>query len=219
MNHLPWMRRMPANLLLPSKQPLRNSVNPDTLWLYDAIGADMWGGVSAEDFARTLQAMSAPKLHLRINSPGGDITDARAMVTALREHPSHITAHIDGLAASAASYVALACDEVVISEGAFVMVHNAWTLAAGNRFDMQASSEMLAKIDHSIAADYQRKTGKDEAQVRAWMDAETWFSAQEALEVGLVDRIACAAFKPQERPCYDRLQDRLRTLSAIERIA
>lgn len=211
---------MPANLLLPSKQPLRNSVNPDTLWLYDAIGADMWGGVSAEDFARTLQVMSAPKLHLRINSPGGDITDARAMVTALREHPSHITAHIDGLAASAASYVALACNEVVISEGAFVMVHNAWTLAIGNRFDMQASSDMLAKIDHSIAADYQRKTGKDEATVRAWMDAETWFSAQEALEVGLVDRIASSNSKATQSPAaQDRLPDRIRKLQALERIA
>ena len=163
-----------------------------TVWLYDVIGADAWGGIGADRFVRDIAEIRAPVIHLRINSPGGDVFDARAMVTALRAHPARVVAHIDGLAASAASYVALAADEVEISEGAFVMVHNAWGVVLGNRHDLLEMALTLEKIDASIAADYQRKSGQDSLTVQRWMDAETWFTAQEALEAGLVDRIADA---------------------------
>lgn len=161
-----------------------------TIWLYDVIGANAWGGVDAARFVQDVATISAPVIHLRINSPGGDVFDARAMATALREHPARIVAHIDGLAASAASYVALAADEVEISDGAFLMIHNAWGVVLGNRHDLLEMALTLEKIDASIAADYQRKSGQDPATVQRWMDAETWFTAQEALAVGLVDRVA-----------------------------
>ncbi len=174
-----------------------------TVWLYDVIGADAWGGVDAARFAQDVAAIQAPVIHLRINSPGGDVFDARAMATALRAHPARIVAHIDGLAASAASYVALAADEVEISEGAFLMIHNAWGVVLGNRHDLLEMALTLEKIDASIAADYQRKSGQDIATVQGWMDAETWFTAQEALEAGLVDRIVTgapsASASPQQR--------------------
>src|SRR5690606_18616282 len=137
-----------------------------TIWLYDVIGADAWGGVDAARFAQDVAAISAPVIHLRINSPGGDVFDARAMVTALREHPARIVAHIDGLAASAASYVALAADEVEISDGAFLMIHNAWGVVLGNRHDLLEMALTLEKVDASIAADYQRKSGQDLATVQ-----------------------------------------------------
>lgn len=167
-----------------------------TIWLYDVIGADAWGGVDAARFAQDVAAISAPVIHLRINSPGGDVFDARAMVTALREHPARIVAHIDGLAASAASYVALAADEVEISDGAFLMIHNAWGVVLGNRHDLLEMALTLEKIDASIAADYQRRSGQDLVTVQGWMDAETWFNAQEALHACLVDRIAAPATSP-----------------------
>lgn len=161
-----------------------------TLWLYDVIGADAWGGVDAARFAQDVAAIEAPVIHLRINSPGGDVFDARAMATALRAHPARIVAHIDGLAASAASYVAMAADEVEISDGAFLMIHNAWGVVLGNRHDLLEMALTLEHIDASIAADYQRKSDQDLATVQRWMDAETWFTARQALEAGLVDRVA-----------------------------
>lgn len=209
-----------------------------TIWLYDVIGADAWGGVDAARFAQDVAAVQAPVIHLRINSPGGDVFDARAMATALRAHPARVVAHIDGLAASAASYVALAADEVAISEGAFLMIHNAWGVVLGNRHDLLEMALTLEKIDASIAADYQRKSGQDLATVQGWMDAETWFTAQQALEAGLVDRIASGASQsattqqrwnlsaypdaplPQSRPpAASAAQDRCRRLAVVERCA
>lgn len=209
-----------------------------TVWLYDVIGADAWGGVDAARFAQDVAAIQAPVIHLRINSPGGDVFQARAMATALQEHPARIVAHIDGLAASAASYVALAADEVEISEGAFLMVHNAWGVVLGNRHDLMEMAVTLEKIDASIALDYQTKTGQDLATVQGWMDAETWFTAQEALDAGLVDRIANSdapdlVVMPQQRwnlSAYsdapvvppsavsaDAQRERLRRVAVIER--
>lgn len=164
-----------------------------TIWLYDVIGDDLWGGVSAKTFVKDLAGVTAPVIHLRINSPGGDVFDARAMVTALREHPAHIVAHIDGLAASAASYVALACDEVEMAEGAFLMIHNAWGVAVGNRHDLLDMAETLEKIDASIVSDYETRTGQSATTIRQWMDAETWFTASEALKANFIDRIATAS--------------------------
>ena len=175
-----------------------------TLWLYDVIGADAWGGVDAARFAQDVAAIEAPVIHLRVNSPGGDVFDARAMATALRAHPARIVAHIDGLAASAASYVALAADEVEISDGAFLMIHNAWGVVLGNRHDLLEMALTLEKVDASIAADYQRKSGQDLAAVQRWMDAETWFTAQEALAVGLVDRVTDSSTASTEAAAQQR---------------
>jgi ATP-dependent Clp protease protease subunit len=159
-----------------------------TLYMYDVIDNDY--GVSDTAFADALNSITAPKIHLRINSPGGDVFAARAMVTAIAAHKSTIVAHIDGLAASAASYVAMAADEVEISDGGFLMIHKAWTGMFGNADDFTATAALLSKIDASIVSDYARRTGKDEAQITDWMSAETWFSAQEALDQGFVNSIA-----------------------------
>src|SRR5690554_1610966 len=158
-----------------------------TIWLYDVIGDEMWGGVSAKTFVKDLAAVTAPTIHLRINSPGGDVFDARAMVTALRQHPARVIAHIDGLAASAASYIALAADEVEMADGAFLMIHNAWGVVVGNRHDLLDMAETLEKIDATILADYQARTHRSSSDIQEWMDKETWFTAAEALEAGFVD--------------------------------
>lgn len=108
-----------------------------TLYLYDVIVSDdYWGGVAAEAFVKELNATAAPTIHLRINSPGGEVFAARAIEAAIRNHPARIVAHVDGYAASAASFVAVACDEVEIAPGGFFMIHKAWTFTAGNADDL-----------------------------------------------------------------------------------
>lgn len=158
-----------------------------TVYLYDAIG---YWGVEASDFVKDLKAIDAKTINLRINSPGGDVFDARAMKVALEQHPAKIVAHIDGLAASAASFIMLAADEIRIADGAFVMIHKAWGLAIGNADEMRATADLLEKVDGSIVNDYVAKTSKTADQVKAWMAAETWFTSAEAVEHGFADVVA-----------------------------
>ena len=159
-----------------------------TIYVYGAIGD--YYGISAESFVRELAAVDAATIHLRINSPGGDVFAARAMKTALEQHPAKVVAHVDGLAASAASFLMLAGDEIEISDGAFVMIHLPWTYALGNADDLRASATVLDKVGEAITADYVRRTGKSADEVLAWMRAETWFTADEAVENGFCDRKA-----------------------------
>lgn len=155
--------------------------------LYDVI--DDYYGVSAQAFVTALNNVKDGDIALHINSPGGDVFAARAMVAAIAAHPSNITAYVDGLAASAASYVALACDSVVMQSGSMMMVHRASALTWGNSDDMVNMADLLDKIDGTIVADYVRKTGKSEDEMLALMTAETWMTADEAKEHGFVDSV------------------------------
>lgn len=184
---LPIMQRLMLD------NPIRHSIRLEaageeaTIYLYDVID-DYWG-ISAQAFAEALAAVSGKTVHLRISSPGGDVFAARAMVTAVRGHVGKVISHIDGVAASAASFLALAAAEVEMTQGAFLMIHKAWTIAMGNADDLLATAALLEKVDGSIVADYRRKTGKSEAQILAWMDEETWFTADEAKTEGFVDKV------------------------------
>ena len=167
-----------------------------TLYLYDAIVSDAWyGGVAAVDFVKQLNSIEAATIHLRINCPGGEVFAGQAMAQAIREHPANIIAHVDGYAASAASWLALACDEVLISEGGYFMIHKAMTVAWGNADEFRKQVDLLDKIDATLVAGYAKETGQDEAQIADWMAAETWFNAAEAVEYGFADRIAEGAAK------------------------
>ncbi len=217
--------RMPDTTTFTRHYAIQASEASTTVWLYDVIGEDLWGGVPAKTFVKDLADIRAPVIHLRINSPGGDVFDARAMVTALREHPARIIAHIDGLAASAASYVALACDEVEMAEGAFLMIHNAWGAVVGNRHELLDMAETLEKIDASIVSDYETRTAQSATTIRQWMDAETWFTASEALDANFIDRIATTPTLDvqHESRTATRLagteNSRLRRVAMIEHIA
>jgi len=160
-----------------------------TIFVYDIIGADFFGGVGAQQFARDLSQITASTIHLRVNSPGGDVWDGRAMMTALRQHKAKIIAHIDGAAASAATSLVMAADEVEITRGAEFMIHNAWTIALGNRHDFLSLSERLEQVDNEIVTDYNRRTGIERSELAELMDAETWFTAEEVVEKGFADRM------------------------------
>ncbi|MBF8728859.1 Clp protease ClpP [Pseudomonas guariconensis] len=167
-----------------------NEAREATIYLYDIIGDDWYGGVSAKDFVPKLAALDADTIHLRINSPGGDVFEARAMAQAIKQHPARVIAHIDGQAVSAATYVAIAADEVEAADGSFFMIHNAWTIQMGNAKDFRDQADLLDKVDASISADYERKTGKSAEEILAMMAATTWMTSAEALAAGFVDRIA-----------------------------
>lgn len=157
------------------------------LYVYDMI--DSYWGVSAQDFVRTLAGIEGGQVNLHINSPGGDVFEARAMMAAIAEHKATFTAKIDGLCASAATALSLACASVEIIEGGFYMIHKAWTLAIGNADDMQTSAELLDKIDGVLADGYAKKSGMDRDAVIAAMSAETWYTAEEAVEAGFADAV------------------------------
>jgi len=160
-----------------------------TLYIYDVI--DPWWGVSAATIAPVIASLDpTTTLHVRVNSPGGDVFEGRAIRTHIQQFKGKTIAHIDGLAASAATTVADACDEVEISEGGMYMIHNGWTFAMGNRHDMRKTADLLDKVDASIVADYAKRTGLDIEQLTKWMDEETWFSAEESVTHGFANRLA-----------------------------
>jgi ATP-dependent protease ClpP protease subunit len=168
--------------------PLRveNAKDSATIYLYDVI--DPYFGISALEFNKELAALKGMPVNLHINSPGGDVFEGRAMATEIARH-GNVTAYVDGLAASAATYVATAAKSINMAEGSFFMIHNAWTLGYGNKDDFSALIALLGKLDQSIINDFVKKTGKTAEEIAAWMDAETWFTAQEALANGFVDSI------------------------------
>lgn len=166
-----------------------------TLYVYDMIvdtdeEAEWWGGVSPGAFTRALHDLTAPTIHLRVNSPGGSVFAARAMEQAIREHSSRIVTHVDGLAASAASFFILPSDEIHVAPGSFIMIHKAWTIAWGNEDDLQKTAGLLGQIDGSLVKSYAKRTGQADDDIAAWMRAETWFEADRAVELGFADRIA-----------------------------
>lgn len=157
------------------------------LYVYDVI--DSYWGANAADLVKSLAGAGDKTIHLHINSPGGDVFEARAMAAAIVAHQGKVISHIDGMTASAATYLALAANEVRMTDGGLFMVHNSWTMAMGDRTELRQTADLVEKIDGTIAADYVNKTGASDEQVKAWMDAETWFTAQEAFDAGFVDVI------------------------------
>lgn len=180
----------------------------NTIYLYDVIvssdlDAEWFGGVSAESFIRQLQGMTG-EVALRINSPGGDVFAARAMAQAMREYDGDIVAHIDGVAASAASLIAVSASRVVMAPGSFLMIHKAWTIGFGNADELKATAVLLDKIDGTIAGTYAAKA--PDTSVEAFLDlmaAETWFTAAEALDIGLADETVSDGAKPSNSLNWD----------------
>lgn len=157
------------------------------LYVFDVI--DPWWGANASDLTKALAAAMGADVYLHINSPGGDVFESLAMAAAVTAYAGKVTAKIEGVAASAATRLALSAAEVHITDGSLFMVHNAWTIAYGNKDELRSTADLLDKVDVGIAGDYQRKTGATPEQVAAWMNAETWFTAAEAKDAGFVDQV------------------------------
>lgn len=157
------------------------------VYIYDVI--DAWWGASAAGLIEALAGLGDRTVHMHINSPGGDVFEGRAMAAAVVSYAGRVITHIDGLAASAATYVAMSGNEVRITQGGMLMVHEGWTIGMGNKRELAKTVDLLDKVDHQIAADYARRTGVTVEQALAWMEAETWFTEEEALAAKFVDAI------------------------------
>lgn len=159
------------------------------IFIYDEIG---FFGIRANDFVADLRKIKTARIDLRLNSPGGSVFDGHAIYNALREHPATVVTHIDALAASISSVIALAGDEVVMAANAFLMIHEPWSIVIGPAEDMRKEADLLDKITGVIADVYVARSDFSQDEVLAAMAAETWFTAEEAEAAGLVDSVADA---------------------------
>jgi ATP-dependent Clp protease, protease subunit len=174
-----------------------------TIEVYDVIvsseaDAQWLGGCPADVFCRELRSLTAgDTAHIRVNSPGGDVFAGVAMAQAVRECAATVIVHVDGYAASAASLIVAAAPDSVIAPAAMVMIHKAWTIALGNADDLMETASLLDKVDGELAATYQAKAGGTAEEWLAAMAAETWYTGSEAVEAGLVTRVAETAARPK----------------------
>lgn len=165
----------------------------NVITILDQIGEDWYGeGVTAKRVAAALRTIKADEVVVDINSPGGDFFEGVAIYNLLRQDPRKVTVRILSLAASAASVIAMAGDEVQIGRAGFLMVHNAWVVAVGNRHDLVEAAATMEPFDDAMAAVYAEKAGVDRVQAAKWMDAETWFNGEDAVAAGLADAFLAA---------------------------
>jgi len=165
---------------------------PHEIFIYDAIFVDSFfeTGVSAKSIRDELAKVPEnERVLVRINSPGGDVFEAAAIFTMLSQHKGGVDVQIDGVAASAGSYIAMVGDTVTIADGAMMMIHNAHTFAFGDSRDMRSAADLLDKVTENIVRAYAAKSDLSEKDVAAAMDDETWYTAAEAVDAGLADEV------------------------------
>ena len=179
-NHKPWT--MTAK-----------SSNELEVLLYEMIGTDFWTGegVTAKSFAEDLKAAGEGirKIHLRVNSPGGNVFDGLAIYNTLLSHGAKITAQVDGLSASIASVITMAASEISMGDNAMMMIHNPSTVIAGDSNEMRRMAETMDKVKTSMITAYRRHTSKSVEEVGALMDQECWMTANEALDNGFAETV------------------------------
>ena len=157
--------------------------------IYDEIG--FWG-VSAASFAQDLKdcGNNLKQINLHIHSPGGDVFDGIAIYNLLKNHPANVTVYIDGLAASMASVIAMAGNEVIMPENAMMMIHKPWGIQGGDAEDMRKYADLLDKVENTLIPAYASKTGKTPEELAEMLSAETWLNGKECVEQGFADKLA-----------------------------
>ena len=165
----------------------------NSISVFDVIGADWYGeGVTASRIAGALRAIGGSDVTVNINSPGGDMFEGLAIYNLLREYEGKVTVKVLGLAASAASIIAMAGDEVQIGRGAFLMIHNCWVCAMGNRHDLAQVAADMEPFDKAMNDIYGARTGLSAEVIEAMMNAETYIGGSDAVEKGFADRLLSA---------------------------
>lgn len=180
----PWFRIENAYVAETSDE----EVTP--VYIYDEIGDSWWGeSTGSSEFIKLLGGITTPRIELHLNSPGGDIFDGVAIYNALKAHPAKVTVVVDALAASAASFIAQAGDEVIMTKAATMMIHDGSAFAWGNASDMRATADILDKLSNTVAEIYSDRAGQSIEFWRALMVEETWYNSHEAVDAGLADKI------------------------------
>ena len=158
--------------------------------IYGDIGESWWSdSTSAVDIEKTLKATSANVININLNSPGGDVFDGIAIYNQLKNHPAKIIINVDGLAASAASIIAMAADELIMNTGSMLMIHEASTWTWGTKLDIRKTLNALEGIDKSLADIYMTRYQGERSEIETMIANETWFTANEAVEIGLAHKV------------------------------
>lgn len=167
------------------------------VYIYGDIGG-WWGGISAEAFAKEIAALDVKTLNVRLNSPGGLVFDGVAIYNALARHSATVVIHIEGIAASIASVIAMAGDDIRITEGSRFMIHDPWSIVMGSASDMRAEADVLDGLKSDLIDIYEARTEQTRDDLTAWMTAETWLSAREAVDKGFADSMTPAKKKEKK---------------------
>lgn len=169
------------------------SDNDNSISIFDVVGRDYWDeGVTAKRISGALRSMNGADVTVNINSPGGDMFEGLAIYNLLREYQGKVTVKVLGIAASAASIIAMAGDDIQIGRGAFLMIHNCWVYAMGNRHDFAELAQSLEPFDTAMADIYAARSGLDMVAVQKLMDAESYIGGSDAVAKGLADSLLSA---------------------------
>lgn len=163
----------------------------NTISILDVIGVDFWtgDGVTAKRISGALRAIGKKDVVVNVNSPGGDYFEGLAIYNVLREHPAKVTVKILGIAASAASVIAMAGDEIQIARAGFLMIHNTWVVAMGDRNQLRDVADWLEPFDTAAADIYAARTGMEPKALAKMLDRETWIGGADAVEQGFADSL------------------------------
>lgn len=175
---------------------IKNEADSSDVYIYDEIG--FWG-TTATDFVQEITKIDSGQINLHLNSPGGEIFDGLAIYNALKQHKANVTVYVDALAASAASFIAQAGDEIVMARNAQMMIHDGIGIAFGNEADMLETADLLGKLSNNIADIYSQRAGGTVEEWRALMKAEMWYSGSEAVDAGLADSVLDSENKDAEQ--------------------
>lgn len=167
------------------------------IFIYGDIGG-WWDGVKPEDIVREIAALDVGTLNVRVNSPGGIVFDGIAIYNAFANHPARVVMNVEGIAASIASVIVCAGDEIRIGESANVMIHKPWSIMLGDAEEFRREADVLDGLEQGIVDIYKARTGNDEDELKAWMAAETWFRGQQAVEDGFADSVIPAKTKEKK---------------------
>jgi ATP-dependent Clp protease, protease subunit len=169
------------------KFEITNKADSSEILLYGAIGESFFDdAISAKAFSEELKKIpsSVKNITLRVNSPGGSVFDGMTIYERLKNHPAKVTAYVDGLAASIASVIIMAADEVIVGDGAMIMIHKPMVGTYGNSLELERMIDILDKIENQMIGIYAKKTGMTRAEISSALAAETWYTADEAIEMG-----------------------------------
>jgi ATP-dependent protease ClpP protease subunit len=201
--------------------PVAAGTDDTTISMFDVIGEDFWtgSGVTAKRISAALRSIGDQDVTVKINSPGGDMFEGIAIYNLLRAHKAKVTIEVLGWAASAASIIAMAGDEIRMGLGTFMMVHNAWGVVVGNRHDMRDAADLFDGFDSAIADIYEARTGMKRANIEALMDAETFMGPSQAVKNGFADIVDDGIEQPEgDAKNMDRgLMARRQTEAALAR--
>ena len=184
--------------------------------IYDEIG---YWGITAKSFSKDLKSLgnNLKQINLHIHSPGGDVFDGIAIYNLLKNHPANVTVYIDGLAASMASVIAMAGNEVIMPENAMMMIHKPWGIQGGDAEDMRKYADLLDKVENTLIPAYASKTGKTPEELAEMLSAETWLNGKECVEQGFADKlaeplVAMASIKSRKLEDFEKMPNEIKNM-------